>query len=185
MSDHATMTRVFHDADVMRFGDGVQSAEWISDWLRRALESYEQRGYGPWAVVEKSSGAAIGYCGLFYFPEVNGRPEIEVGYRLARAFWGQGYATEAVIAARDHAFATLGLSRLIALIDPANVASICVARKAGMRHETNAMLPGYTYPDQLYSIQSLREHFTLRWPPPAAPPVSPSTTHHGGTAAPG
>lgn len=156
MSDHAAMTRVFHDADVMRFGDGVQSAEWVNDWLRRALESYERRGYGPWAVVVKSSGAVIGYCGLFYFRDVNGRPEIEIGYRLARRYWGRGYATEAVTAARDHAFDALGLSRLIALIDPANVTSIRVARKAGMCHETNAMLPGYTYPDQLYSIQSLR-----------------------------
>ncbi len=141
----------------MRFGDGIQSAEWVGGWLGRALESYERRGYGPWAVVEKSSSVVIGYGGLFLFPDVNGRPEIEVGYRLARPFWGRGYATEAVIAVRDHAFSTLGLTRLIAIIDPGNIASIRVACKAGMRYETEVMLPGYTYPDQLYSIQTFAD----------------------------
>lgn len=153
-ADHEALTLIFGDADVMRFGDGPQTPKWAGDWLRRALESYQQRGYGPWAIVEKSSGAVIGYCGLFLFPDVNGRPEIEIGYRLARRYWGRGYATEAVCAARDYAFNSLGLKRLIALIDPANVASIRVARKAGLCYETDAMLPGYTYPDQLYSIQS-------------------------------
>ena len=152
MADHDAMLRVFSDAEVMRFGDGPRPAEWVRGWLRDCLESYERRGYGPWAVVEKAGGKAIGYCGLFYFPDVNGRPEIEVGYRLARAYWGRGYATEAVSAARNHAFAVLGLTRLIALIDPANFASLRVAEKAGLRHEADAMLPGYTYPDRVYVV---------------------------------
>ena len=86
-------------------------------------------------------------------PHVNGRPEVEIGYRLARAWWGRGYATEAVLAARDYAFDTLGLSRLIALIDPANAASIRVARKAGMHYETDVMMPGYA-PIPITSIPS-------------------------------
>lgn len=152
LSNHAAMTRVFGDAEVMRFGDGPQSAEWVHGWLEKCLERYERWGYGPWAVVEKSGGEVIGYCGLFYFPDVNGRPEVEIGYRLACAYWGRGYATEAVIAARDYAFNALGLTRLIALIDPGNAASIHVAEKAGMRYEADVMLPGYTHPDRLYAI---------------------------------
>ncbi len=152
MADHDAMLRVFSDAEVMRFGEGPRPAAWVRGWLRDCLESYERRGYGPWAVVEKTGGHVIGYCGLFDYPAVNGRPEIEIGYRLARAHWGQGYATEAVMAARDYAFTVLGLARLIALIDPANVASIRVAEKAGLCHEADAMLPGYTYPDRVYAI---------------------------------
>ena len=144
--------RVFGDPEVMSFGDGVQSVEWVRDWLEACLNGYEQRGYGPWAVVEKTSGELIGYCGLFYFPDVNGRPEIEIGYRLARAWWGRGHATEAVVAARDYAFNSLGLTRLVALIDPANVASIRVAEKAGMRYEAEAMLKGYYHPDRVYVV---------------------------------
>lgn len=66
----------------------------------------------------------IGYCGLFYFPDIGGQPEVEIGYRLARAFWCQGYATEAARAVRDYSFRVLGLPRLIAMIDPQNTASI-------------------------------------------------------------
>ena len=152
-SDQITLTLLFADPDVMRFGDGPRSPEWVQDWLRHTLDSYARRGYGPWAVVEKASGETIGYCGLFHYPDVNGRAEIEIGYRLARACWGQGYATEAVMAARDYAFNALGLTRLIALIDPANAASIRVADKAGLRHEAEVMLPGYTYPDRVYAVE--------------------------------
>lgn len=153
LSDGEALTRVFGDAEVMRFGDGPQTAEWVSSWLRCARESYARQGYGPWAVVEKGGGEVIGYCGLFYFADINGRPEIEIGYRLARAWWGRGYATEAVIAARDYAFNNLGLTRLIALIDPANAASIRVAEKAGMRYEQDVMLEGYTHPDGVYGVE--------------------------------
>jgi RimJ/RimL family protein N-acetyltransferase len=94
----------------------------------------------------------IGYCGLFAFPDINGRPEIEIGYRLERAAWGNGYATEAACAVRDYAFAILQIPRLIALIDPANVASIRVAEKIGMRYEQEVLLPGYTHPDHVYVV---------------------------------
>lgn len=153
LADEPALTHLFADPEVMRFGDGPRSPEWVQDWLRHTLDNYARRGYGPWAVVEKISGEPIGYCGLFHYPDVNGRAEIEIGYRLARAYWGQGYATEAVMAARDYALGALGLTRLIALIDPANVASLRVATKAGLRHEADALLPGYTYPDRVYVIE--------------------------------
>jgi RimJ/RimL family protein N-acetyltransferase len=152
-SDEKSLGAIFGDPDVMRYGNGVQSEEWIHNWLRRCIEDYyEQRGYGPWAVIKKSSQSLIGYCGLFFYPDVNGRPEIELGYRLAQAAWGQGYATEAAQAVRDFAFNSLGLTRLIAIIDPHNAASLQVAEKAGMKYEGEVMLEGYTYPDRVYSI---------------------------------
>jgi RimJ/RimL family protein N-acetyltransferase len=90
-SDAKALYSVFGDHEVMYFGDGVQSKEWILDWLRSSIEDYyEKRGYGPWAVIKKINQCLIGYCGLFYYPNVNGHPEIEVGYRLARASWGKG-----------------------------------------------------------------------------------------------
>lgn len=152
LSDHEALSRVFGDAEVMRFGDGPRTHAWVGDWLRDCLDGYERRGFGPWAVVERSSGEVIGYCGLFYFPDVNGRPEIELGYRLARAYWGRGYATDAVLAARDYAFDALGMPRLIALIDPDNAASLRVAEKAGMKYEDDVMLAGYTHPDRVYTV---------------------------------
>ncbi len=153
-SDDRAMNRVFGDPEVMRYGDGVQTEAWVRDWLRQCVETdYPQRGFGPWAVVEKQGQETIGYCGLFDFPDVGGQPEIEIGYRLVRAFWGQGYATEAVLAVRDYGFETLGMSRLIAMIDPHNTASIRVAEKAGMYYEKDVMFAGYTHPDHVYVIE--------------------------------
>lgn len=143
---------VFGDADVMRFGDGVQTKGWVYDWLRTCMDNYRTRGFGPYAVVEQGSGDVIGYCGLFYFPDVNGQPEIEIGYRLRRSAWGKGYATEAVRAVRDYAFKSLNIQRLIAIIDPANTASIRVARKIGMHYMADVMFDGYAHADHVYAV---------------------------------
>jgi RimJ/RimL family protein N-acetyltransferase len=151
--DAEPMYKVFGDPEVMRFGDGVQTKEWVDTWIRTCLERYYQTwGFGPYAVVERQSQAVIGYCGLFFFPDINGQPEVEIGYRLARSAWGQGYATEAARAVRDFAFDCLGMQRLIAIIDPSNTASIRVAEKIGMRHETEVMFEGYTHPDHVYVV---------------------------------
>jgi hypothetical protein len=92
--DDEPMYRVFGDAEVMRFGDGVQTHEWVRNWIRTCLEQYYANwGFGPYAVVEQRERVVVGYCGLFYFPDVDGQPEIEIGYRLVRSSWGKGYAT--------------------------------------------------------------------------------------------
>jgi hypothetical protein len=154
--DSGPMFHVFGDAEVMRFSDGVQTKEWVQAWLCTCLERYYQTwGFGPYAVVERSSREVIGYCGLFFFPDVGGRSEVEIGYRLRRSAWGQGYATEAARAVRDFAFGTLGRKRLIAMIDPANVASIRVAEKIGMHYEKKVMFEGYTHPDHVYVIAAV------------------------------
>ena len=153
--DGDAMDRVFGDAEVMRYGDGVQTQAWIRDWLGQTLEHYNRLwGFGPWAVVEKASSDTIGYCGLFRLSDINGSPEIEIGYRLARAWWGKGYATEAAVAVRDYGFHTLSLRRLVASIDPSNLASIRVATKLGMRYEQEYLVEGWTHPDHIYVVLS-------------------------------
>src|SRR5690349_11912796 len=69
--DAETLKEVFGDAEVMRFGLGVQTQQWIADWLYDCLENYYPKlGFGPWAVVEKIKRTVIGYSGLFYFPDI-------------------------------------------------------------------------------------------------------------------
>jgi len=153
LRDSEPLDGVFGDAEVMRFGDGVQTQAWVRAWIRRCIEdSYPTWGFGPYAVVERQGGTVIGYCGLFFMPDVGGQPEVELGYRLARAWWGQGYATEAALAVRDHTFAALGLTQLTALIDSHNTASLRVAEKLGMHDEKEVMFDGYTHPDHVYVV---------------------------------
>jgi RimJ/RimL family protein N-acetyltransferase len=140
IGDLDAMAEVFGDPEVMKFGPGPQSRDWVQKWLRGCLEDYYQKwGYGLWAIVHKPDRQAIGFCGLTRFDEIAGQSEIEIGYRLARAFWARGLATEAVRTARDYAFNVLALPRLVAIIDPRNGASIRVAEKSGLCYEKDVI----------------------------------------------
>ncbi len=150
--DAPALEAVFGDAEVMKFGPGVQSTEWIAKWIDDCIQDYDRYECGPWAVLEKSSHDLIGYCGLFHFADLGGQSEVELGYRLVRLSWGNGYATEAAAAARDYAFEVLGLERLVSLIDPENTVSLKVAQKLGMHYEREILLPEYSHPDHLYAI---------------------------------
>ena len=153
-TDTRSLIRILGDDEVMRFSDGVKNAQDIEEWLTHHLREYSnQKGTGPWAVIEKPSLEVIGYCGLFFLPDVCGQPETEIGYRFTRQYWGHGYATEATRAVLDYALNNLGITRLIALIDPGNLASIRVAEKIGMILEKDVLLPGYTHPDYVYAIE--------------------------------
>jgi RimJ/RimL family protein N-acetyltransferase len=153
MCDCEAMWRVFGDRDVMRYGDGVKSRRWVREWITRWTDDlYARWGFGIWAVVENPGGTVVGYCGLSRFPGRCAPSETEVGYRLARAHWGRGLATEAAGGARDYAFGTLRLPRLVALIDPWNTAAIRVAETIGLRYDRDAMLEGYDHPDRVYAL---------------------------------
>jgi RimJ/RimL family protein N-acetyltransferase len=88
------------------------------------------RGYGLWAVEERSSGALVGRVG-FWNPD--GWPGFELGWLLRRSSWGRGYATEAARAVLPLAFTQLEQPHVISLIHPENAASIRVARRLGER----------------------------------------------------
>jgi RimJ/RimL family protein N-acetyltransferase len=71
----------------MRFGDGIQTMQWVHDWLGRCLDNDQQKsGIGTWAIVEKRSREPIGYCGLFHLPDVRGgrcKTAVSIGTNLA------------------------------------------------------------------------------------------------------
>ena len=91
---------------------------------------WQMRGFGMWAVEEKTTGRFVGRIGPNY-PE--GWPDREIGWTIAREFWGKGYASEAARAAMDYAFDTLGWRRAISLIHPDNARSVAVAQRLGER----------------------------------------------------
>lgn len=89
---------------------------------------------GLWATIHKETGRFIGRCGLLPWT-IDGQEEVEVAYTIARAFWGQGLATEAAQAIVRYGFETLNLTRLVCMIEPENQASVGVAKKIGMTFE--------------------------------------------------
>ncbi|HEU0213573.1 MAG TPA: GNAT family N-acetyltransferase [Jiangellaceae bacterium] len=102
-----------------------------SDALVDRIEaSWRHRGYGLYAVEDRDSGELLGFCGLSHHRALP--DEVEVGWRLARAAWGRGLATEAALVCRDLAFDTLHLDRLISVTIEANVRSSRVMEKLGM-----------------------------------------------------
>ena len=129
------------DAEVMRYlGDGKALTRGEA-WRQMAmiLGHWELRGYGLWAVEERSTGELIGRLGFF---EPEGWPGFELGWMLRRASWGRGYATEGAERALAHAFTDLGRDRVISLIRPDNRPSLRVAERLGERLEGPTTLFG-------------------------------------------
>ena len=116
------------DPEVARFLGGVQSREDAWRSMAMVIGHWVLRGFGFWAVERKSDGAFVGRVGLWQ-PE--GWPGLEVGWTLARPFWGHGYATEAALACRDYGFRTYPVDRLVSLIAADNVRSQAVAGRIG------------------------------------------------------
>ena len=121
------------DPEVMRFlGSSPLSREDAWRQMAMLVGHWDLRGYGMWAVEEAESRRFVGRVGL-HFPE--GWPEPEIGWVLAREYWGRGIAHEAAVAAADFAFETLRWTRAISLIHPENIRSIKLAERLGGRFE--------------------------------------------------
>ena len=91
----------------------------------------ETRGWIRWPVIHQTEARLIGVCGFSdAFP-----PDVEIGWRILPEFWGQGYATEIASATLDYGFRTWRFPRIIAVVDPANQASVRVMVKAGMTYD--------------------------------------------------
>ena len=90
------------------------------------------RGHGPWTVEPKAGGDVLGFVLIGFEP---GDAEPELGYLFRPSAEGRGYATEAVIAARTHAFTALALGRVVSYIAPENTDSVRLARRVGAVHD--------------------------------------------------
>jgi RimJ/RimL family protein N-acetyltransferase len=100
-------------------------------FLKDRIERDWPDGLGYWTMLARESGHFLGWILLIPLDGVG--PEIKIGWRLTRAAWGKGYATEAAKPIAAHAFENVGVSRIIAEIDPRNAASRNVAEKIGMK----------------------------------------------------
>jgi ribosomal-protein-alanine N-acetyltransferase len=97
--------------------------------VERQLEHWSEHGYGWWAVEDNSSGELIGWSGLQMLPETD---ETEIGYLLARPYWGRGLATEGGRVGMNFGFDTLQIPTIIGITHPENIASQHVLEKIGL-----------------------------------------------------
>jgi [ribosomal protein S5]-alanine N-acetyltransferase len=154
--DWLQLRPIARNPEVMRYiSDGQPwTDERIQDLVNRQISGYAQRGFCLWRLLRKETDEAsdaeemIGYCGL---QPLAGTQEIEIGWWLARAWWGKGLASEAAREAMRDAFGRVGLERIVAIAKPENRASIHIMEKLGMRFERETTYRGFRV--ALYSIE--------------------------------
>ena len=151
LDDLERLVELRSDPVVMRY-IGEQTRERIEERLRYYISLYQSHGIGMWAVVHKEEGVLIGWCGLLF---LDGTTEVEVGYGVAREFWGRGLMTEAARASLRYGFERVGLERIVAVAMPENAPSRRIMEKLGMRYEKN----GHFYNHELVYYAINRESF--------------------------
>lgn len=135
-ADVEPFVRMNQDAEVMRYFPRVNTAEETMAFLTRIEAFFDEYGYGLFALELKATGEFIGYTG-FAKPRFESwfTPCTEIGWRLKKEAWGQGYATEAATACLDHGFRELGLNRVYSFTALSNTRSERVMQKIGMERD--------------------------------------------------
>lgn len=113
------------------------------------MESYRRHGFGLYCVERREDAASLGMCGLIRRDTL---PEVDIGFALLPAHFGQGYIPEAARAVIEQGRNLFGLKRLLAITQPDNQASIAVLRKLGMQRQDSISLTPGDAPIELYSM---------------------------------
>jgi RimJ/RimL family protein N-acetyltransferase len=116
--------------------------------VERVEATFQQRGFGPWAVEVLGVAPFIGFVGLS-IPRFQAHftPCVEIGWRIAAQYWNCGYATEAARGALRAGFEVFQLKEIVSLTVPANLASRRVMEKIGMRHDEADDFDHPSFPD--------------------------------------
>ena len=159
---------VFHamcsDPRVMEFLGPLMDRDEVDAAIDRQNGFYDRLGYCFWAVERKADGALAGFCGLK--PGAEGTPiedEIEIGWRLGHAFWGEGYAREAAQASLSWSWANLGVDRIAAITTLNNTRSWGLMERLGM---VRAFADDFDHPN---ASEHLKAHITYRIARPVLP----------------
>lgn len=125
------------DPEVMRYLGPELTTEQADELAGQLQERFLHRGFAMLPVERRSDGVFLGICGISYTPWY---PDEEIGWRLAREHWGNGYATEAAAAWLRLAFTERDLPRLISVTDLPNARSVAVMKRLGMTFDHEAEL---------------------------------------------
>ena len=133
-SDWTELRPIATDVDVMRYI--TAGAPWTDEQIRgfvdRQVKLYSERKFCRWKLLRKPAREMIGFCGVGFWRDA---PDPEIGWWLARQWWGHGLATEAARAALPHAFEHAGLDRIISVARPENTASTRIMEKIGLTRD--------------------------------------------------
>ncbi len=119
------------------------------------IASYNEFGFGKWAVIFKESNKLIGYCGIAV-EQIDNVDEREIGYRLDPEFWGRGLATEAALITIQYGFEQLKFPYVLGIVERANTASVRVLDKLGMRYVRATIFHGIKM--DVYRVDARHSH---------------------------
>ena len=158
-SDREPFVRLNADPRVMEFFPTLLAPEESISMIDRIEAHFEVHGFGLYAAELRQDHTFIGFIGL-NIPTFDApfTPCVEIGWRLAAEYWGQGLATEGARAITEHGFQQLGLREVVAFTVPANLRSRRVMEKLGMKHDS---ADDFDHP-QLPSDHPLRRHVLYR-----------------------
>ncbi len=164
--DFAPFAALTADLEVMRYFPTTLSAEESAALAGRYRDLIAERGWGFWAAEEKASGDFMGFIGL-HIPTapLSFAPCVEIGWRLARKWWGQGLATEGARGALEFGFRELDLDEIVSFTALVNHRSEAVMRRLGMRRDSTFEHP-FVPPGHV-----LREHCLYRLANPNRAPA--------------
>ncbi|SBT46382.1 GNAT family N-acetyltransferase [Micromonospora auratinigra] len=131
-SDLSPWTAMNADPQVREHLGPLLTPEQAAASMRSFQEDLDRNGFGFWAVEVRDTGQFIGFAGLDVVDEGMPFTGVEAGWRLSRAAWGHGYATEAGLAVLRYGFDTVGLAEILAVTTRTNLRSQAVMRRLGM-----------------------------------------------------
>lgn len=137
-TDDAGMFELDSDKDVHKYLGNlpftkIENSREIIDFIRK---QYEDSGIGRWAMINKKTNEFMGWTGLKLMKELTNYHinYYDLGYRLIKRYWGQGFATESAKAVIDYGFNELKLNDIFAMADVNNKASKNVLEKSGLKY---------------------------------------------------
>lgn len=134
--DIEPMAAIDQDPKVCEYLPGIGNRAATEAGIQHFIKHYYEHGFSLYAAELKETNEFIGYLGLIVPSfEAHFTPAVEIGWRLASSHWGKGYATEGAKAVLNYGFNKLGLNQIVSFTVPANIRSIRVMEKIGMKRD--------------------------------------------------
>jgi len=163
-SDKKPFALMNADQEVMRHFPSIRTQNQSNELVDRLFKLIDKMGYGFWAAERKDSDEFIGFIGINYVDSgLPFAPCVEIGWRLAKAHWGQGFATEGALASLDYGFIQADVGKIVSMTTLTNTPSENVMKKIGMHKCSENFNHPEVPPGHLLSEHVLYELTKSQW----------------------